>query len=441
MLDEAATDTMITQISDSLYTQLIKTYDGNLPSAASGSLGEIRKQAFQRFKTMGFPTVKHEDWKYTNVQPLISQGYTLEAEVPSGRIALDKALIPNLDAYRVVLINGQYSSELSTDEEVSGLQIMPIEQAFERLCFAKYFTAYADKTDNPFVALNTALFTSGLFIEVSKNCQLQKPIHIIHIASSSKPLFTQTRNLYVMGTFAEAEIIESFITDDGAEHNLNNQVSEIVLRENAKLQHYYLQVAGAQSNYLNHTEVHQEKHSLYNNYNCSFPGAAFVRNDINVRLGDSEVESHLYGIALTAGNQFVDNHTIVDHMKPHCESYEWYKNITQDTSTAVFNGKIFVREDAQKTNAFQQNNNMLIGEKSAVYTKPQLEIFADDVKCSHGCTIGQFDNEALFYLRARGISEEQARVLLVHAFAFDVTSRFANSTVREYVEHLVEEGL
>lgn len=439
MLDEVATDTMITQTSDSLYTQLIKTYGE--PTEHTGSLGEIRKQALERFKATGFPTVKNEDWKYANVQPLVNQAYALEAEVLSGGAAWNKALIPDLDAYRVVLVNGQYSSELSSDEEVPGLQIMPIEQAFERLCFAKYFTAFADKTNNPFVALNTASFTSGLFIEVSKNYQLEKPIHVIHVAASASPLFSQTRNLYVMGAFAEAEIIESFVTDDAAERSLSNHVSEIVVRENAKLQHYYLQVAGVQSSYINHTEVHQEKHSLYNNYNCSFPGAPFVRNDINVRLGDSEVESHLYGIALTADSQFVDNHTIVDHMKPHCESYEWYKNITQDSSTAVFNGKIFVRLDAQKTNAFQQNNNMLIGEKSAVYTKPQLEIFADDVKCSHGCTIGQFDDEALFYLRARGISEAQARILLIHAFAFDVTSRFANDTVRQYVEHLVEEGL
>src|SRR5690606_35942883 len=243
--------------------------------------------------------------------------YALEAEALSGGAAWEKARIPNLDVHRIVLVNGQYNSELSSNDEISGLQIMPIEQAFERLCFAKYFAAYADKTDNPFVALNTASFTSGLFIEVGKNLQLQKPIHIIHVAATDKPLFTQTRNLYVMGAFAEAEIIESFITEDGAEHNLNNQVSEIVLRENAKLQHYYLQVAGPQSNYLNHTEVHQEKHSLYNNYNCSFPGAAFVRNNINVRMGDSEVESHLYGIPLTAGNQLEDNHTIVDTSKLH----------------------------------------------------------------------------------------------------------------------------
>src|SRR5690606_28377035 len=309
--------------------------------------------------------------------------------------AWEKATIPDLDAHRVVLVNGVYSSELSSQEAAPGLAIMPIEQAFARLGIAKYFTAFVDQTDQPFAALNTASFTSGLFIEVGKNNQMQKPIHVIHVGASTNPLFSQVRNLYVMGNFAEAEIIESFVTDDAAEYSLSNHVTEIMVRENAKLQHYNLQVAGEQSSYLNHTEVHQEKHSLYNNYNCSVPGAAFVRNNINVRLGDSQVASHLYGIALTAGSQLVDNHTIVDHMKPNCESYEWYKNITQDTSTAVFNGKIFVRLDAQKTNAFQQNNNMLIGEKSAVYTKPQLEIFADDVKCSHGCTIGQFDNEAL----------------------------------------------
>jgi len=433
---------MITQVSDSLYSQLIKTYGENLPSAEPRSLDEIRKQAFERFKRVGFPTVKHEDWKYTNVQPLVNQHYELDVEPSFAAIDLNNAGIPRLDAYRVVLVDGKYHAGLSDDvSDVQGLSIMPIDQAFERLCFAKYFAQFADKTDNPFVALNTAAFTSGLFIEVGKNTQLSKPVHIIHVSAARQPVFNQVRNLYVMSAFAEAEIVESFITDDAAERNLNNLVTEIMVREQAKLQHYYLQTATSQSSYLNHTEIYQEKHSLYNNYNCTFPGPAFVRNNINVRLGDSEVESHLYGITLTAGNQLVDNHTIVDHLKPHCESYEWYKNITQDTSTAVFNGKIFVRTDAQKTNAFQQNNNMLIGEKSAVYTKPQLEIFADDVKCSHGCTIGQFDNDALFYLQARGISEAQARILLVHAFAFDVTSRFANATVREYVEHLVEEGL
>ncbi|WP_257670173.1 Fe-S cluster assembly protein SufD [Parapedobacter tibetensis] len=434
--------TMITQVTDSLYKQLIRAYEERMPTEEGPhSLDEIRGQAFKRFEKLGFPTVKHEDWKYTNVQPLISQNYLLDTSTSQAEVAIGKAAIPNLDTYRVVLVDGIFNAELSSGIDVPGLHILPIQEAFDQLSFAKYFAEYADKTDNPFVALNTALFKSGVFITVTKNSVLEKPIHIIHVASATEPLFTQTRNLYVIEANAEAELIESFITEDNAANNLNSLVSEIVVHENAKLHHYYLQLAGKQSSYINHTEIYQKKYSLYNNYNCSFPGSAFVRNNINVRLDDSQVESHLYGVTLTAGNQFVDNHTVVDHLKPHCESYEWYKNITQDTSTAVFNGKIFVRLDAQKTNAFQQNNNMLIGEKSAIYTKPQLEIFADDVKCSHGCTIGQFDNQALFYLRSRGISEAQARVLLVHAFAFDVTNRFANATVRKYVEHLVEQGL
>ncbi|WP_353181351.1 Fe-S cluster assembly protein SufD [Parapedobacter lycopersici] len=432
---------MITQVTESLYNQLTRAYEEDRAVQAPHPLGELRKLAFERFKQTGFPTVKWEDWKYTNTQPLLNQPYTLAGADQPLHADLALAAIPGLDAYRIVLVDGVFSEALSDSVPVAGLTVLPMEKAIDELAFTKHFAEYADKTDNPFVALNTALFKSGVFISLAPDAVLDKPVHIIHVAAAETPLFAQVRNLYVVGRHAEMEIIESLVTEGGATQYLNNHVSEIVVHEGGKLQHYALQVAGESGNYLNHIEVYQEKHSLYNNYNCSFPGASFVRNNINVRLDASEVESHLYGIALTAGNQFVDNHTIVDHLKPHCESYEWYKNITQDTSTAVFNGKIFVREDAQKTNAFQQNNNMLIGEQSAVYTKPQLEIFADDVKCSHGCTIGQFDPEALFYLRARGISEAQARVLLVHAFAFDVTSRFANDTVRKYVEHLVEEGL
>ena len=235
--------------------------------------------------------------------------------------------------------------------------------------------------------------------------------------------------------------LESFITEDGSEANLNNAVTEIVLAKNAKMEHYYIQVAAEQSKYLNHTEVTQDKDSVYNNYNCTFPGAAFVRNNINVRMDAETVESHLYGICLTSAKQLVDNHTVVDHMKPHGESYEWYKNIIQEDSTVIFNGIIFVREDAQKTNAFQQNNNLLLSEGATIFTKPQLEIFADDVKCSHGCTIGQFNEEALFYLRSRGIGAEQARILMVHAFAFDVTERFKDEVVKNYVNNLIAEGL
>lgn len=432
---------MSTVVADSLYHQLVAAFHDQEGHRAPADLTDLRRQAFGRFQKEGFPTVKNEEWKYTNLHGLVNAAYALATDVDVNDIDTSKADIDGLDAHRIVLVNGQYVLAFSSLEDEAGLTVKPIEEAYNEENFRKHYAQYADKSDNVLVQLNTALHTAGLYISVAQNKVVSKPIHIVHVATGESSFFAQTRNLIVVESGAEVEIIESFITSEGTANNLNNKVTEVVVQENAKVQHYYLQVAGNVSSYVQHTEVYQERHSLYNHYNCNLPGAAFIRNNINVRLDAENVESHLYGINLTSGKQFVDNHTVVDHMKPHCESYEWYKNIPQDESTAVFNGKIFVREDAQKTNAFQQNNNMLIGDKSTVYTKPQLEIFADDVKCSHGCTMGQFDDEALFYLRARGIGEESARVLLVHAFAFDVTSRFSNDIVRGYVEDLVAKGL
>ncbi len=432
---------MNTLVSDSLFQQLLTGFNEQETAAEPAALIAIRQQAFAKFQAQGFPTVKHEDWKYTNIHSIVNQPYVLNSDVSIDNLDFSAGDIPGLDAHRIVIVNGQYVLAFSSLEEEAGLTVKSIEDAVEEPAFIKHFAQYADQTDSALVALNTALYTTGVYIHVAKNAVLSKPIQIVHVSTGVDEFFAQTRALLVLEPNAEAEIIENFITLEGTAKNFQNKVVEVVVAENAKLQHYYIQTSKSVSNYSFHTEVYQEKYSLYNNYNCNFPGASFVRHNINVRLDAENVESHLYGINLTADNQLVDVHTIVDHLKPHCESYEWYKNITQDTSTAVFNGKIFVREDAQKTNAFQQNNNMLISEKSAVYTKPQLEIFADDVKCSHGCTIGQFDNESLFYLRSRGIGEHAARILLVHAFAFDVTSRFSNETVRAYVEELASQGL
>lgn len=432
---------MSTIVANSLFEQLASTFQELESTNELSSLKDIRQDAFARFEKQGFPTVKNEDWKYTNIHSLVNKTYLLNEDVDVANLDLSQADIPGLDAHRIVLVNGQYVLAFSSLEDEIGLTVKPIEEASGEANFQKHFAQHADKTESAVVALNTALYTSGIYLSVGKSKVVSKPIHIVHVATGTADFFAQTRNLYVVEANAEVEIIESFITLEESAKNLQNKVTEIVLDENAKVQHYYLQLASASGSYINHTEVYQTKHSLYNNYNCNFPGASFVRNDINVRMDAQDVESHLYGINLLADKQFVDNHTIVDHMKPHCESYEWYKNIPQDEATAVFNGKIFVREDAQKTNAFQQNNNMLIGDKATVYTKPQLEIFADDVKCSHGCTMGQFDDEALFYLRARGIGEESARTLLVHAFAFDVTTRFSNPVIRTYVEELVAKGL
>lgn len=408
----------------------------------SNEIQSLRVTAFDRFTQMGFPGSRHEEWRNSGVQSVLNKPFSIEGKTqdldPS---TLAKAKIADLDAYTLVVQNGVLENKPEPDRVIPGVRILGFEEARQDEVFLKHFAQYADRTQNPFVALNTAIARGGFFIHIAPEVKLRKPIHIIQVAGADTPLMYHSRNLILVDKGAEAEVIESFVSQEGTNETLANNVTEVVVAESGTLEHYYLQIADKESHYINHTEIVQEKASLYNHYNCNLPGAQFVRNNLNIRLQDENVESHLYGINLTAGDQIVDNHTEVDHLFPNCESYEWYKNIIQETSTVIFNGKIFVREDAQKTNAFQQNNNMLFGDRAVIFTKPQLEIFADDVKCSHGCTIGQFDEEALFYLQSRGIGRDQAQVLLVHAFAFDVTERFKNKVLKQYVDHLIEAGM
>ena len=431
---------MNTEISNVLLKSLEHGFQAD--NVQRDEIHSLRKVAFDRFMEQGFPEVKHEEWRNSGIQRVVNKAFSihgqeqvLEASTPN------QAAIPNLDALTIATLNGKLQDVTDLEGQIPGLRILPFEQAKQDPTFLAHFAKYADKTSNPFVALNTAFSQGGYFLHLAPGCKLERPLHIIHVAGAESALMYHSRNLILVEAGAEAEVVESFISQSGSVETLGNHVTEVLVEESGVLEHYYIQTAGQESHYLNHTEITQRKGSLYNHYNCNLPGAQFVRNNINVRLQDENVESHLYGINLTAGDQLVDNHTEVDHLLPHCESYEWYKNIIQESSTVIFNGKIFVREDAQKTNAFQQNNNMLFGDQALIFTKPQLEIFADDVKCSHGCTIGQFDDEALFYLQSRGIGRDQAQVLLVHAFAFDVTERFKNKAVKQYVDHLIEAGM
>lgn len=431
---------MITQISDSLQAKLNNAFE-NTVLLGNADLKELRKQAFDKFSTLGLPTVKNEDWKYTQIQTVLKHDYALEPQVNPNQVDFSVYQIPGLDAYSLIFINGIFQPEMSKLPTIEGVTILDFDNAKDHPVFLKHYAQHADLTENPFVSLNTAISSNVLFVHFAKNVVLDKPLHFIRYTDTAHASMTQNRTLVVLDTFAQAEILESFVGNEADFVNLNVGVTEVYTDVQSNLQHYMIQKSSVNNKYVNHIEAIQKKHSLYNNYNVNFPGSEWVRNDINLRLNDAETEGHLYGVVLSSDKQLIDNHTIVDHQLPHCESYEWYKTIAQGESTSVFNGKIFVREDAQKTNAFQQNNNILISEKATINSKPQLEIFADDVKCSHGCTIGQFDDEALFYLRARGIGEEKARAMMVQAFAFDVTSRFENEVIRDYVNHQIEENL
>jgi len=442
---------MIKQITTSLYDQFIADFELRSIISASSEAAELqalRKNAFEHFKQLGFPNTKVEDWKYINLTPFLKDDFITEPEddflsVSDGVLA--KSKIPKLDCYRIVVLNGQYQADLSDKIHGDNIFVASLSAAMNRPAFQEHFGKYISLEKDHFAALNTALFRDGLFIEVKNKAIIDKPIHIVHIVSSDQHLFIQPRHLFVVGANSELSIIESYLTAGKATKGVAkvfvNNVAEVIVDKQAILQHYNIHTGNGDTSYVHHTEIMQRASSIYNNHKASFPGTGLLRTNLNVSLNGENIESHLFGLYLAGGRQLVDNHTVVDHLKPNCHSNELYKGVMKDEAVAVFNGKIMVRKDAQKTNAFQKNNNLMLSKKAVVDSKPQLEIFADDVKCSHGSTIGQFNDDALFYLRARGIGEEKAKALLIHAFAYDVTEKIPLPAVQAYINELIEEGL
>ena len=439
-------DKTITQITNSLYEQCIADFELRSSDAANepAELTALRQQAFEHFKKAGFPSTKVEDWKYTNLTPFLKDTFVTapEADLVSVQDAvISQAQVPGLDVYKIVLVNGTYRPDLSDNVTQEGVYLFPLSAATGRPAFKKHFGQYIDLSKNHFAAVSTALFRDGFYLEVKNNVVVDKPLHLIHVTTAEESTFLQPRHLMIAGISSSATVIESYVTVNNNANVFINTVTEIVVGENAQFAHYYIQTGNEKARYVHHTEVYQQRSSVYNNFKASFPGTSLLRNNLNVALDGENVESHLYGLYLAGGHQLVDNHTIVDHRKPHCQSNELYKGVMKDEATGVFNGKIFVRKDAQKTNAFQQNNNLVLGQKAVVDSKPQLEIFADDVKCSHGSTVGQFNPDAMFYLKSRGIGDEKAKALLIHAFAYDVTEKIQIPEVQAHINQLIEEGL
>lgn len=442
---------MINQLEMPLYESLIAKFEIASLQSSNEQLRSLRRNAFDIFKSLGFPSIKNEEWKYTNMLPFLKEDYELDVlQQELSREEFDKTarlVATHLDevqhslkgeqkgAYRLVTVNGKINKELSVLPDT--LRILPFTVAENEAAFGKYFGKIATMKDNAMVALNTALHNDGLFIEAAKGTALDKPLHIVNVLLSDATVFVQPRHLFVVNANASLEIIETTITDNNEHTLFVNGVTEIAVGENAHFHHYDVQTGRKGMRFVQRVEATQEKHSNYSNYTFTLPGTDLVRNNLVLHLNDADLESHLYGLYLTAGQQLVDNHTEVHHKKPHGESNQLYKGVLLDQSKAVFNGKIYVYEDAQKTNAFQQSNNILFSNKATVNAKPQLEIFADDVKCSHGTTIGQINKDALFYLQSRGISEPTAKNMMVTAFAFDVTQKIGIPALRTYLEKLI----
>jgi len=432
-----------------LYDAVVKGYD--ILSAAGADADEVRrarKSAFDQFRLLGFPSIRNEDWKYTNITRYLKDEFALNGLVagsgpvtavaaPAGVVA--KATIPGFDACQVVLVNGVWDGKIK-GELPKGIELFRVAEVLKDPQFAGYF-GNGKWGNQHFAYLNTALFTDGLFVRVRDGAVVEKPLHVVHVFTSDRNLLIQPRHVIVAGRNSEASIVESIVSAAGEVKLWVNSLTEIFAKTDAKLDHVVLQTAGQGVRLVQHTTVRQQKQSLYNNYTFTLPGAELVRNDLQARLEEDHTETHLYGLYLAAGGQLVDNHTLVDHQKPHCFSNELYKGVLLEKSTGVFNGKVYVHQDAQKTNAFQQNNNLVISKQATIDSKPELEIYADDVKCSHGSTVGQFSEEALFYLRARGLGEETAKALLIAAFAFDVTEKIKHEAVEAYVNELISQHI
>lgn len=437
---------MSTAISQVNLLSGLETYFDHFQKQLNGSantpLNQLRKQAFEHLSTLHFPNNKHEEWKYTNFVKVLSQDFALQQPSILSKEDL-KAWVPtDVDAHFLVFLNGVYQGDLSSVESQKGLYVGNFAQGYAQnpTLFTEVFAKYAKIEQDAFTALSTAFATDGAFIHVEKNITIEKPIFILHLldVTSQKPL-VQPRNLVIVGEQAACTIIEDFVSI-GEQTHLINQVSEIEVGKYARVDHYILQNKASSCYAITTTQVQQHGSSHYANTTITL-GGGMVRNNLNIVLDGSHSESFMNGLYLLKGKDHVDNHTLVDHQQPNCYSNELYKGILDGQSTGVFNGKIYVRQAAQKTNAYQSNKNILLSPQATVNTKPQLEIWADDVKCSHGTTTGALDEEPLFYLRSRGISYDQARSLLMHAFAMDVLDRIKVESFRQKVEALLNERL
>ena len=399
-----------------------------------------RKEALSNFSRLEFPTIKDEEWKYTSIAPLLKYNFvpSYEKKIVSKEF-IKSLLFDEMEHSLIVFINGRYSAEHSNLLNLpKGVIVGSIAEEMKKNneVLQKHFGKYANYQDHIFTALSTAYTDDGAFIYVPIGKIVEEPIHIVFIASSgNEKILVQPRNLFVAEKSSQVTIIEHYVSADEGVH-FTNAVTEIVAEENAVVDHIKLQEESKKAFHIARMEVDQERNSNFASHLTS-TGADLSRNEFNARFNDEGGECKLNGLFMIDGTQLFDAHTLMDHAKPHCNSHEHYKGILDEKSRGVFNGKVIVRQDAQKTNAFQENNNILLSDEALVNTKPQLEIFADDVKCSHGATIGQMDEDAKFYLESRGIGEETSKSILLHAFASDVITSIKIESIRNYIEEII----
>lgn len=431
---------MSTVTTSKSFNEIITSFQ----TAKFGEANDSRKKAIEILERKGLPGAKHEEYRFTPITRAIDNIFTWRNEiVPAPLNSVEQFLIPGLDANILVFINGQYAETFSRIiSPANEVKIKSLGEAFqsEKELIAEYFDKIVSSEADSFAAMNTSFWQEGVFIHVPANTTALKPVLILHINDASQEqVISHTRLLTIVESGSTLSIIEKF--DTVGEHAvLHTLTEEIIVKENAGLEYCKIQNDAGKSYQVINTNIHQADASRVDTFTLTLNGQ-IVRNNFTITIAGEKCESHFNGLYMLHGNTLADNHTVVDHQKPNSFSNEMYKGVLDGNSKGVFNGKIFVRPQAQKTNAFQSNRNIALSPNTALNTKPQLEIWADDVKCSHGCTIGQLDEEALFYLRSRGIDKITAQGMVLYAFTAETLKTISNETLKAYVDSLISERL
>ena len=410
----------------------------------NNDLHDIRTSAIKNFENKGFPTKKEEAWKYTSLNAILKNDFSVFAknENTVEFAEVKKYFLNDVDTYKVIFIDGKFSSYLSSTTH-DGLDVCLMSSALTKpkykMVIDEYFNKIAN-SDDSLTSLNTAFSHEGAYVNIPKSKVVEKPIEIIYFSTGSEAaLMTQPRNLIVVGENSHVQIVERH---QSLNNNpvLTNSVTEIFAKKRAIADYYKIQNDLQTANLIDNTYISQKQDSHVSVHTFSF-GGNITRNNLNFYHQGEHIDSTLKGITIIGDKQHVDHYTLVQHATPNCESHQNYKTILDGNSTGVFNGKIFVEKEAQKTDAFQQNNNILLSDKATINAKPQLEIFADDVKCSHGCTIGQLDENAMFYMQQRGIGKKEAKALLMYAFTSEVTNSVKIPELRAKIARIIADKL
>ncbi|MAL22274.1 MAG: Fe-S cluster assembly protein SufD [Xanthomarina sp.] len=399
----------------------------------------VRSEAIKIFESQGFPSKKEEAWKYTSLKSILKHDYSVfpkhEKNIEYNDVK--KYFIHEIDSYKIVFIDGKYSSHLSQTTH-DGIDVCLMSAALNKPKYQLVIDNYFNKaaTKDSITSLNTAFSQEGAYIHIPKNKLVEKPIQIIHFSTGNETaIMHQPRNLIVVNENSHVQIIERHqsLTNNPV---LTNSVTEIFANKRAIVDYYKIQNDNENASLIDNTFINQKQESHCSVHTFSF-GGKLTRNNLNFYQNGERIDSTLKGVTIIGNKQHVDHNTLVHHIEPNCESHQDYKGIFNDNATGVFNGKVLVNKEAQKTNAFQANNNILVSDKASINTKPQLEIFADDVKCSHGCTIGQLDESALFYMQSRGIPKKEAKALLMYAFSNNVLSSVKIPEIKQRINKII----